>query len=69
MQKIMNQAQRAGAALVRNTDHAAELITSEYTAPAIDIQLFRAAWLARRVPLSPQIALFVASLHFGESAR
>jgi hypothetical protein len=69
MAATKNPAQRAGAGRVRNTDHVAELITSEYTAPSIDIQLFRAAWLARRVPLSPQIALFVASLHFGESAR
>lgn len=69
MQKIMNQAQRAGAALVRNTDHAAELITSEYTAPSIDIQLFRAAWLARRISLPSQTARAVLSIYFGEQAR
>jgi hypothetical protein len=62
-----NQAQRAGAGLVRNADHAGELIGSEHTLSAPDLQRFRAAWLARRAPLSPQTARAVISVYFGDA--
>jgi hypothetical protein len=69
MAATKNPVALAGVDRARNADHVGLLITSEYTAPSIDIQRLRAAWLVRRVPLSPQTALFVASLHFGEAVR
>ena len=69
MTNTKNPVTLAGADRVRNADHAGLLIGSEHTLPASNLQHFRAAWLVRRVPLSPQTALFVASLHFGESAQ
>lgn len=68
MADTRNPAGAGGTNRVRKTDHAAELITSEHTLSASTLQQVRAAWLMRRVPLSPQTALFVASLHFGEAA-
>lgn len=69
MADTINPVALAGADRARNTDLAGWQIGPEHTSPPIDIQHLRAAWLMRRVPLSPQTALFVASLHFGETAQ
>lgn len=68
MAATKNPVALAGCDRARNTDLAGWKIGPEHNPSAPDPQLFRAAWLMRRVPLSPQTALFVASLHFGESA-
>jgi hypothetical protein len=69
MTATKNPVALAGADRARNTDLAGWRVGSEHTSPHIDIQRLRAAWLMRRLPLSPQTAHFVASLHFGESSR
>jgi hypothetical protein len=69
MTATKNPVALAGADRARNTDLAGWQIGPEHTPTAPDLQLFRAAWLMRRVPLSPQTARAVLSLYFGESAR
>lgn len=64
MADTKNPAQRAGAGRVRNADHAAELIGSEYISPSFDIQRLRAQFLARRHHLTPAIAAAVVVLAF-----
>jgi hypothetical protein len=59
----------AGADRARNANLAGWRNDPEHTSPPIDIQRLRAAWLMRRVPLSPQSARAVLSLYFGETMQ
>jgi hypothetical protein len=52
-----------------NGDNLTVCSAHEIATPPVDVQALRARWLLRRVPLEQQTALFLASLHFGESAR
>jgi hypothetical protein len=62
-----NPAQRAAGRALGND--LTTLDAPENTSPQFDVQLLRAAYLMRRVPLSSKTARFIANLHFGEVAR
>jgi hypothetical protein len=68
MAAMKNPAQRAGAG--RAQEYFAVAANGPEHKPAhIDIQLLRAAWLARRISLPSQTARAVLSIYFGERAQ
>jgi hypothetical protein len=44
-------------------------LTFENTKSPLDLQMLRAAWIVRRCAISPDLAVFLASLALGEAAR